>query len=172
MTGPAGPRPGRDSDAADAADAAEATDAAPAARYEPRPGWDLGHLRPGFVTTAVLALVGAPLAWLLRDGRAALWVLVGQAVVAGFFWLGSLAVVWAGRIADELTLPAALASYLGRIVLLGGFLVGAQGRSWLDGAALAWSVLAGTLGWTGVQVWRVWTARLYYVDPDATTGGR
>ena len=127
--------------------------------------WDLGHLRSGLATTGVLAVVGIPLAWLVRDARAAAWVAVGLAIVAVFFCLGALAVAAAGRIGEELTLPAALGTYLIKVVLLGVLLVSVQGKPWLDPTALGLSVLVGTLAWTVVHARRVWTSRIYYVDP-------
>ena len=127
--------------------------------------WDLGHLRSGLLTTGVLAVVGIPLAWLGRDARAAAWVAVGLAIVAAFFCLGALAVAAAGRIGEELTLPAALGTYLIKVVLLGVLLVSVQGKPWLDPTALGLSVLVGTLAWTVVHARRVWTSRIYYVDP-------
>lgn len=129
--------------------------------------WDLSHLRAGLATTGVLAAVGVPGAWLLRDGRAAAWVAAGLAIVAAFFSLGALAVAAAGKIADELTLPAALGTYLVKVVLLGALMVSVRGQAWLDPAALGLSVLVGTLAWTAVHVRRVWTSRIYYVDPGA-----
>jgi hypothetical protein len=127
--------------------------------------WDLGHLRSGLATTGVLAAVGVPGAWLLRDGRAAAWVAVGLAVVAAFFCAGALAVAAAGRLGDELTLPAALGTYAIKVVLLGVLMVSVRGQPWLDPAALGLSVLIGTLAWTTVHARRVWTKRIYYVDP-------
>ena len=127
--------------------------------------WDLSHLRAGLITTAALAAVGVPGAWLLRDARAAAWVAIGLAIVAAFFCLGALAVAAAGRIGDELTLPAALGTYLIKVLLLGILLVSVRGQPWLDPAALGWSVIVGTLAWTTVHARRVWTAQTYYVDP-------
>lgn len=129
--------------------------------------WDLGHLRTGLMTTGVLAAVGVPGAWLLRDGRAAAWVAVGLAIVAAFFSLGALAVAAAGKLGDELTLPAALGTYLVKVVLLGVLMVSVRDQPWLDPAALGLSVLVGTLAWTAVHARRVWTSRIYYVDPGA-----
>jgi hypothetical protein len=139
--------------------------APPAGRPAAPAGWGIGHLRGALVTLGVLAVIGVPLAWWLRDGRAGLWVLVGLAIVAAFFSVSTLAVAWAGRIDDQLTLPVALGTYLIKVVLLGVLLVTARDASWVDGVALAWSVLVGTVAWVGVQVRRVWTSRLYYVDP-------
>jgi ATP synthase protein I len=128
-------------------------------------GWDLSHLRAGLLTTGVLAAAGVPGAWLLRDGRAAAWVAVGLAIVAAFFSLSALAVAAAGRIGDELTLPAALGPYLVKFVLLGVLMVSVRGQPWLDPPALGLSVLVGTVAWTAVHARRVWTSRIYYVDP-------
>ncbi len=129
--------------------------------------WDLGHLRSGLATTAVLAAVGVPGAWLLRDARAAAWVAVGLAIVAAFFCIGALAVAAAGKLGDELTLPAALGTYLIKVVLLGVLMVSVRDQPWLDPTALGLSVLVGTIAWTAVHARRVWTSRIYYVDPGA-----
>jgi hypothetical protein len=131
-----------------------------------RTGWDLGHVRAGLLATAALAVLGAPLAWVTAGGRAALWVLAGLAIVAAFFSTSAMVVAWAGRIDDQFTLPAALGIYTLKVVLLGVLLVNIRDSSYLHGAALAWSVVAGTVAWTGVHIRRVWTSRLYYVDPS------
>jgi hypothetical protein len=129
--------------------------------------WDLSHVRAGLITTGVLAAVGVPLAWLVRDARAAAWVAVGLAIVAAFFSISACAVAAAGRISDSLTLPVALGTYLIKVTLLGIVLVVVQGQPWLDPKPLGFAVLAGTLAWTVVHARRVWTAKLYYVDPPA-----
>lgn len=159
MTGPGGPADGPGGPGGPAADGLPV----PASAVP----WDLGHLRSGLLTTAVLAAVGVPAAWLLRDARAAAWVAVGLAIVTVFFCVGALAVAAAGKLGEELTLPAALGTYLVKVVLLGVLMVSVRGRPWLDPAALGLSVLVGTLAWTTVHAHRVWTSRIYYVDPGA-----
>src|SRR3712207_7041680 len=42
---------------------------------------------------------------------------------------------------------------------------------WLDRLALAWTVIAATLLWSGVQARWVWTRQLAYVSPTAPAGG-
>lgn len=139
----------------------------PAAPARPAVPWDLSHVRAGLLTTAVLALVGAPLTWLLRDARAAGWVLAGLAVVALFFSAGAAAVAAAGRVADSLTLPVALGTYLVKVVLLGILLLALRDRPWLDPRAFGISIAVGTLAWTAVHARRVWTTAGYYVDPPS-----
>ena len=132
-----------------------------------RPRWDLSHLRAGLVTTAVLVVLGVPLAWLVGDGRAAAWVLAGLAIVAAFFSVGAYAVALAGRYSDSLTLPVALGTYLVKVTLLGGLLVALRDRPWLDPRPFGLAIAVGTIAWTVVHARRVWTAELYYVDPPA-----
>ena len=127
--------------------------------------WDLSHVRAGLVATGVLAVVAAPLTWLLRDARAAAWVLAGLAIVALFFSAGAAAVAAAGRVADSLTLPVALGTYLIKVMLLGILLVSLRDRTWLDPRAFGLAIAAGTLTWTVVHARRVWTTPTYYVDP-------
>ena len=131
----------------------------------PPVGWDLSHLRAGLLTTGVLAVVGVPLTWLVLDGRAAGWVLVGLAIVAVFFSAGAYAVAAAGRVSDSLTLPVALGTYLLKIALLGVLLVWLRDKSWLDPKPFGIAIAVGTVAWTVVHARRVWTAQLYYVDP-------
>ncbi len=129
--------------------------------------WDVSHLRAGLVTTGGLAVIGVPLTWLVRDLRAAAWVVAGLAVVVAFFSVSAYAVAAAGRVSDSLTLPVALGTYLVKIILLGVLLVAVRGQPWLDPQAFGFSVLAGTFAWTGVHARRVWTGQIYYVDPPA-----
>jgi hypothetical protein len=129
--------------------------------------WDVSHVKAGLLVTGVLALVGAPLAWLVGDARAAAWVVAGLALVVVFFSVSAYAVAWAGRVSDSLTLPVALGTYLVKIVLLAVVLVTLRDQPWLDPRAFGLSVVAGTFAWTGVHARRVWTGQIYYVDPPA-----
>jgi hypothetical protein len=129
--------------------------------------WDLSHVRTGLVATGVLAVVGVPLAWLVRDARAAAWVVAGLALVVAFFSVSAYAVAAAGRIADSLTLPVALGTYMIKVIVLGLVLVALRDQPWLDPQAFGLSVAAGTVTWTAAHARRVWTTPVYYVDPPA-----
>jgi hypothetical protein len=129
--------------------------------------WDVSHVRAGLVATGVLAVIGVPLAWLVRDARAAAWVLAGLALVVAFFSVSAYAVAAAGRVADSLTLPVALGTYLIKVIVLGVVLVAVRDQPWLDPKAFGLSIVAGTVTWTAVHARRVWTTAIYYVDPPA-----
>lgn len=134
--------------------------------------WDLSHLRIGLASTAVMAVVGIPALWLWQGQRAGLAVVLGLGIVAAFFCIGSLAVAWAGRVNDKLTLPAALGSYVIKIGVLGVVLVTLPHDGPFDVRVLAYSVLVGTVVWAGLHARWVWSRPTFYVDytPPGVTG--
>ena len=138
---------------------------APAARSSVP--WDVSFLRPGVLVTAGAAAVGAPLAGLLRGWPGAWGVLAGAAVVTFFFCVSGVVIARAGRIDDSLTLPAALGTFLFKVVLLAAVLGAVPDGGPVDRRALAWAVVAGALLWSLVQARWVWTRQLYYVTPPA-----
>ena len=133
--------------------------------------WDLAFLRAGLlvtlpVTAVAVLVVGFALTW--ADG---LSVLLGAAVVTSFFAASGLVVTWAGRIDDTWTLPAAMGTFLVKMVLLAAALHALPADGWVDRRVLGWTVVAGALLWTAVQARWVWTKPLYYVTPPAAPPG-
>jgi hypothetical protein len=128
---------------------------------------DLSFLRVGALVTAVVAAVGAVVTGLLAGWPDALGVVVGAAIVTAFFAVSGLVVAWAGRIDDTFTLPAALGMFFVKAVVLFAVLNALPEQGWLDRRTLAWTVVAGALLWSGVQLRWVWTRQLYYVPPPA-----
>jgi hypothetical protein len=92
--------------------------------------------------------------------------------VTAFFCLSGLVVAWAGRIDDTFTLPAALGTFLVKAWVLFALLSALPEDGWLDRLTLAWSVIAGALLWSVVQLRWVWTRQLYYVPPPAPPSSR
>jgi hypothetical protein len=127
--------------------------------------WDLSFLRVGALVAAAATVVAAPLTGLLRGWPEAVGVVVGAAVVTAFFCVSGVVVAWAGRINDTFTLPAALGTFFVKAVVLFGVLHALPEHGWLDRRTLAWTVVAGALLWSGVQLRWVWTRKIYYVPP-------
>ena len=127
--------------------------------------WDISFLRPGVLVTAAGAVVAAPVAGLVGGWGSAVAVVAGAAVVAAFFCVSAFVIAWAGRIDDSFALPAALGTFLVKALVLFGVLGTIPEDGWLDRLTLAWTVIAATLLWGGVQSRWVWTRQLYYAPP-------
>ena len=132
--------------------------------------WDLSFLRVGALVTGGAAAVAAVCTGVFAGWPAAVGVLVGAAIVTAFFAASGLVIAWAGRIDDAFTLPAALGMFFVKAVVLFGLLGALPEDGWLDRRTLAWTVVAGALLWSGVQLRWVWTRELYYVPPPAAPG--
>ena len=133
--------------------------------------WDVSFLRVGALATAAVTVVAAPVAWLVAGRPAAIGVVVGAVVVTAFFCLSGLVIAWAGRIDDAFTLPAALGTFIVKVLVFFAVLGTLPADGWIDRRAMAWTVVAGALLWSGVQARWVWTRPLYYVQPPAPPEG-
>jgi hypothetical protein len=134
--------------------------------------WDLSFLRVGSLTAGAVTAVAAPVTGLLAGWPEALGVVVGAAIVTAFFCVSGVVVAWAGRINDVFTLPAALGTFGIKALVLFAVLTSLPEHGWLDRLTMAWSVVAGALLWSGVQLRWVWTRQLYYVPPPAPPAAR
>lgn len=127
--------------------------------------WDVSFLRVGTLVTAAVAGVAAPVAGLVAGWEHATAIVLSAVIVAGFFAISGLAVAFAGRIADTLTLPAALLAFFVKALVLFAVLGALPADGWLDRRTIAWSVVLGALLWSGVQLRWVWTRQIYYAPP-------
>jgi hypothetical protein len=136
--------------------------------------WDLAFLRVGLLITLPVTGVAAVLVGVLLSWTDALSVLFGAAVVTAFFGASGLVVTWAGRVHDSYTLPAALGTFLVKMLLLAAVLQALPEDGWVDRRVLGWAVIAGALLWSVVQARWVWVKPRYYVtppEPPAPGGG-
>ncbi|MBN1093676.1 hypothetical protein JKP75_14585 [Blastococcus sp. TML/M2B] len=134
---------------------------------EARAPWDLAFLRVGAIASAVATAVAAPVAGVIGGWGSAVAVLVGAATVVAFFAVSGVVIAWAGGIQDALALPAALGTFLVKLLVLFALLGALPEDGWLDRPVLAWTVIAGALLWSGVQMRWVWTRQVFYVAPPA-----
>jgi hypothetical protein len=132
--------------------------------------WDISFLRAGAGITAVAAGVAALVTGVVAGWPDAVGVLAGAAIVTAFFAVSAAVIAWAGRIDDTFTLPAALGTFFVKAVVLFVLLNALPEEGWLDRRTLAWTVVAGALLWSGIQLRWVWTRQLYYVPPPPPPG--
>lgn len=140
------------------------TGPAPATSTTP---WDVSFLRVGTAVTAAVAAAAAVVAGLAAGWQHAAAIGVSAVIVTVFFAVSGLAVAFAGRIGDTLTLPAALLAFFVKAVVLFAVLDSLPADGWLDRRTVAWSVVVGALLWSAIQLRWVWTRQLYYVPPPA-----
>lgn len=129
--------------------------------------WDVSFLRVGTAVTAAVALVAALVAGLAVGWQHATAIAVSAVIVSAFFAVSGLAVAFAGRIGDTLTLPAALLAFFVKAMVLFAVLDSLPADGWLDRRTVAWSIVVGALLWSVVQLRWVWTRQIYYVPPPA-----
>jgi hypothetical protein len=130
--------------------------------------WDISFLRVGALVTSGATVVAAPIAGLLGGWGSAAGVVAGAVVVTAFFCVSGFVIARAGRIDDSLTLPAALGTFIVKLLVLVAVLGFIPEDGWLDRRALAWTVIAAALLWSVVQARWVWTRQLFYVTPTAS----
>jgi hypothetical protein len=130
-------------------------------------GWGLSFLWVGALVTGAVALMAALVTGLLAGWPDAVGVVTGAVIVTAFFVVSGVVIAWAGRIDDTFTLPAALGMFFLKAVVIFAGLSALPEEGWLDRRTLAFTVVAGALLWSAVQLRWVWTRQLYYVSPPS-----
>ncbi|MGF7237266.1 MAG: hypothetical protein ACQSGP_20225 [Frankia sp.] len=117
---------------------------------------------------AATAVTGAPVllaAWLVAGGVGLAGAGFGVGLVALFFAASKLVLALVARHAPALLLPAALGTYLVKIVILGIVLVGLDGSDAIDLTWLAWAVLTGVVAWVAAELWVATHTHVPFYDP-------
>ena len=126
----------------------------------------LAHVPSGLAVSGVLLVVGVLLGALLRGPAGATGAVAGVLLVAASFTLSSLVIAWADTIDPRLTMPAALMTYLLKIVVFGLLLAVLARSGWRGLAPMGVGVIAAALGWIVAQAVWTWRARIPYVEID------
>jgi ATP synthase protein I len=120
----------------------------------------LATLALGAVLTVVAAVVGG--------SPAVLGVVVGIALVAGFFGLGTVVLIWVTRVSPAASLLVSLLTYTLQVVVLAIAFVALQAsgllESTIDPGWLGGTVIAGTIVWLSIQVTLTLRTRQLYYD--------
>jgi ATP synthase protein I len=115
------------------------------------------------VAGAALVLAGA----LVSGSRAGWGAAVGTMIVGLFFTVSAVAIAKAGKRSPRLVMPAALGSYVVKIIALGFVLVLIPRDGAIDTRWMAGSIGLGLFCWLGAHMRYVWTTKIFYVDPEA-----
>ena len=129
-------------------------------------------VRRAVLATLVLGVVLAVVAAVVGGTPAVLGVLIGTALVGGFFGLGTVVLIWVTRVSPSASLLVGLLTYTLQVVVLALAFVGLQAsgllESSIDPAWLGGTVIAGTFVWLAIQVTlTLRTRQLYYDLPSS-----
>lgn len=129
-------------------------------------GGDYRSVRFGVMALSLLALVALPVSAVV-GGAPTLWgAAAGVLLVAVFFTISVVAVTVAGRRDPQLMLPAALLSYVAKIVVFGALLATLHAYRWVDVISFAWVVVAGVLTWSAAAILALVRVRVPYLEPE------
>lgn len=127
---------------------------------------DLRVLRAGtFATVALLPGAGA-LAGAFAGLDGVVGAVLGVALVAAFFSVSMVLVNAAAKVSPMLMYQTAMATYLVKMLVLFGLLLGLRGAEFLSPPAFGFSILAATLVWLVAEVRLVLGTRVLYVNPE------
>lgn len=129
---------------------------------------DARILRGSAIIAAPVGVVATVVSAIVAGEKGLIGGLVAVAVVAVFFGLGTAALMRITRDSPQVAMTAGLLVYAVQILLIGVFIVVFQNTTLFNSRAFALTLLATALSWVGGQVKQSLTAKMLYVDTEAT----
>lgn len=123
-------------------------------------------VRGAALATATVAVVVTAVFAVLDGWPGALGAVLGTVLAIAFFAVTVVVVSWASRVSDELLLPAALGTYLLKIVGIGALLFWLRDTTAFDRDAFALAVVIGACVFLVAEVRLAARARIPYVETD------
>lgn len=134
---------------------------------------DVRVLKSAAIPTLVVGLVAGIVSLFVVGASGALGAAAAVLLVALFFTISLAAVTWAGRISPMAMFAAAVLSYVVKVIVIAVSLRVLNGVDAWHFPTFAWTVVAGTLAWTGGEVWAFSRLKMLYIDDTAAkTSGR
>ncbi|WP_037572790.1 hypothetical protein [Phaeacidiphilus oryzae] len=130
---------------------------------------DARMLRGAALAAGPVGAIGIILSAVFAGGKGAIGGVVGVVVVFLFFGLGLAALARITRNNPQLAMMAGLLVYAVQILLVGIFTVAFKHTTLFDGRAFGFTLLATALAWISGQVYWTMKAKIFYVDPGATS---
>jgi hypothetical protein len=122
------------------------------------PRWRIEHLPFVLVVGFALVLCAASAGFLIAGPTAGFGAAGGMLIVTVGVSLTTLAIAWADVIRPQLVMPVGLAAYVIKYALIVFLMIAVANAEWPGGKAMAWSIAAGAVLLTGVQIF--WLSRI------------
>ncbi|MBB4933732.1 ATP synthase protein I [Lipingzhangella halophila] len=113
---------------------------------------DARVFRGAAIPTAIVGSIAMVVAFAMKGVPGLIGALVGTLLVVAFFAVSFVVVSWAGRVGPHLMFPAAMASYVLKIVLLGVLLAVLRDVGGFDRMAFGATAITGSLVWVGAHM--------------------
>ncbi|MGC2997991.1 hypothetical protein ACPF8X_06245 [Streptomyces sp. G35A] len=136
------------------------------------PSNDVRILAQAAVPTAAVGAVAAVVSGVVAGGKGAVGALVATVVVILFMGVGLYVLQRTAKSLPHLFQAMGLMLYAAQILLLFIFLTAFRDTTLFHPKAFAFTLVAGTLVWIAAQTRAHMKAKILYVEPESTTGGK
>jgi ATP synthase protein I len=129
---------------------------------------DARILRGAALPTCLAGLAAVAVCAAVAGSKGVIAAIMGTVLVVVFFTISLVAVTYAARISPQAMLPAALGSYVVKLLVIYSALAALQGVTIWNQRAFAWTVLALTLVWVFAEARGLIKTKMLYVDDPKT----
>ncbi|MFH8495154.1 hypothetical protein [Streptomyces coeruleorubidus] len=136
------------------------------------PSNDARILAQAAVPTAAVGAVAAVISGVVAGGKGAIGAVAATLVVILFMGIGLYVLQRTAKSLPHLFQAMGLMLYAAQILLLFVFVAAFKNTTLFDPKVFAITLVAGTLTWIAAQARAHMKAKILYVEPDSTTGGK
>lgn len=136
------------------------------------PSNDARILAQAAVPTAAVGAVAAVISGVVAGGKGAVGAVVATLVVILFMGIGLYVLQRTAKSLPHLFQAMGLMLYAAQILLLFVFMAAFKNTTLFHPKAFALTLVVGTLAWIAAQTRAHMKAKILYVEPDSTTGGK
>jgi len=122
-------------------------------------------LRVAGGVTVVVGVIAAVIGLLVGGGKGLLGAVIATVIVVVFFSIGQFTLGAVLRNNPQMALTVALMIYLVKVGVLLLLIILFAGTTLFDTKVFAATIVAGTLAWTGAEVWVFARTKVLYVEP-------
>ena len=122
-------------------------------------------LRTAGGVTVVVGVIASVIGLLVGGGKGLLGAVIATAIVVVFFSIGQFTLGAVLRNNPQMALTVALMIYLVKVGVLLVLIIIFAGTTLFDTKVFAATIVAGTLAWTGAEVWVFSRTKVLYVEP-------
>jgi ATP synthase protein I len=122
-------------------------------------------LRTAGGVTVVVGVIAAVIGMLVGGGKGLLGAVIATVIVVVFFSIGQFTLGAVLKSNPQMALTVALMIYLVKVGVLLVLIILFSGTTLFDTKVFAATIVAGTLAWTGAEVWVFARTKVLYVEP-------